>query len=50
MEFEYYRPEELRIFCQEVFARLGMAQEDARVVADSLVHDQATSRGIDRCS
>lgn len=46
-----YRPEELKTFCQEVFARLGMAQEDADVVADSLVRanlEGTDSHGVSR--
>ncbi len=46
-----YRPEELRTFCQEVFARLGMAREDTYVVADSLVRanlEGTDSHGISR--
>ena len=37
MEAGRYRPEDLKTFCREVFARLGMEDEDAGVVADSLV-------------
>jgi LDH2 family malate/lactate/ureidoglycolate dehydrogenase len=35
----------LRAFCEEVFLSCGMAQEDAAIVADSLV--QANLRGVD---
>src|SRR4028118_936157 len=35
----------LRTFCEEVFLSCGMAQEDAAIVADSLV--QANLRGVD---
>ncbi|MGB3634189.1 MAG: Ldh family oxidoreductase [Rubrobacteraceae bacterium] len=51
MEPGLYRPEELKIFCQEVFARLGMSQEDAGVVSDSLVRanlEGTDSHGVSR--
>ena len=35
----------LRAFCEEIFLSCGMAQEDAAIVADSLV--QANLRGVD---
>ena len=51
MEPGRYRPEELKTFCQEVFARLGMALEDAVVVSDSLVRanlEGTDSHGVSR--
>ena len=53
MESGRYHPGELRTFCQEVFARLRMAQEDACVVADSLVQanlEGTDSHGVSRMS
>jgi LDH2 family malate/lactate/ureidoglycolate dehydrogenase len=35
----------LRVFCEEIFLSCGMAQEDAAILADSLV--QANLRGVD---
>jgi LDH2 family malate/lactate/ureidoglycolate dehydrogenase len=40
-----FRADSLRAFCEEVFLSCGMAQEDASIVADSLV--QANLRGVD---
>lgn len=51
MESGSYRPKDLKTFCQEVFVRLGMAHEDARVVSDSLVRanlEGTDSHGVSR--
>lgn len=51
MESGRYRPEELKTFCRGVFARLGMGDEDAEVVADSLVRanlEGNDSHGVSR--
>jgi LDH2 family malate/lactate/ureidoglycolate dehydrogenase len=40
-----FRADSLRTFCEEVFLSCGMPQEDAAIVADSLV--QANLRGVD---
>jgi LDH2 family malate/lactate/ureidoglycolate dehydrogenase len=42
---DMFRADSLRTFCEEVFLSCGMAQEDAAIVADSLV--QANLRGVD---
>ena len=51
MEFGRYRPEELKTFCKNVFAQLGMRVEDADVVSDSLVRanlEGTDSHGVSR--
>ena len=51
MESRRYRPEELKTFCQEVFTCLGMSQENAGVVSDSLVRanlEGTDSHGVSR--
>lgn len=51
MESGKYPPEELKTFCERIFGRLGMAQEDADVVSDSLVRanlDGTDSHGVSR--
>lgn len=51
MEADRYRPAELKNFSEEVFVSLGMAREDAEVVADSLVRanlEGTDSHGISR--
>lgn len=51
MEPAHYRPEDLKKFCQEVFEHLGMGQEDADVVSDSLVRanlEGTDSHGVSR--
>jgi LDH2 family malate/lactate/ureidoglycolate dehydrogenase len=40
-----FRADSLRAFCEEIFLSCGMAQEDAAILADSLV--QANLRGVD---
>ena len=42
---DVFRADLLRTFCERVFLSCGMAQEDAAIVADSLV--QANLRGVD---
>lgn len=51
MESGRYRPEELKTFCKNVFAQLGMRVEDAEVVSDSLVRanlEGTDSHGVSR--
>jgi LDH2 family malate/lactate/ureidoglycolate dehydrogenase len=40
-----FQADSLRVFCEEIFLSCGMAQEDAAILADSLV--QANLRGVD---